>query len=158
MSNVRFESNGMESFGQSPPHASTIFSLEPKVISLIHMNNINRARLCIALMLSAHPSHGKENQERLFLVFGRGLLLTVENGNQQSSGTGVYGEDLLLFLTLRNGSLLVLLVFGYQVVHVALSLCKLHLIHTLPRVPMQESLTTEHSGELITNTLEQLLN
>lgn len=28
--NVRFESNGMESFGQSPPHASTIFSLEPQ--------------------------------------------------------------------------------------------------------------------------------
>ena len=37
-------------------------------------------------------------------------------------------------------------------------LCELHLIHALSSVPMQESLATEHSSELLTDALEELLN
>ena len=37
-------------------------------------------------------------------------------------------------------------------------LSELHLIHTLTSVPMQESLATEHSSELLADTLEQLLD
>merc|ERR1711893_353497 len=57
-----------------------------------------------------------------------------------------------------GGGVLVLLVLGHQVVHVGLGLGELHLVHALASVPMQESLTTEHSGELLGDTLEQLLD
>jgi hypothetical protein len=64
----------------------------------------------------------------------------------------------VLILTLRDGSLLVLLVLRDQVVHVGLCLSELHLVHTLTSVPMQESLAPEHGSELVTDTLEQLLD
>lgn len=67
-------------------------------------------------------------------------------------------SNLLLLLALRDRGVLVLLVLGDQIVHVALSLSELHLVHTLTSVPMQESLATEHSSELVTDTLEQLLD
>merc|ERR1719192_758816 len=62
-----------------------------------------------------------------------------------------------LALLLSRG-ILVLLVLGHQVVHVALGLGELHLIHTLASVPMQESLAPEHGGELLRDALEQLLD
>lgn len=68
------------------------------------------------------------------------------------------GESLLLFLALGDGGLLVLLVLGDKIVHVALSLSELHLVHTLTSVPVQESLATEHGSELVTDTLEELLD
>ncbi|KAL2297966.1 LOW QUALITY PROTEIN: hypothetical protein Nmel_016925 [Mimus melanotis] len=54
--------------------------------------------------------------------------------------------------------ILVLLVLRDQVVHVALSLCELHLVHALPCVPVQESLSAEHRSELLRNAFEQLLD
>jgi len=65
---------------------------------------------------------------------------------------------LVLLLTLGDRSLLVLLVLGNEIVHVGLSLSELHLIHTLSSVPMQESLSSEHGSELVTDTLEKLLD
>merc|ERR1712038_1063948 len=62
------------------------------------------------------------------------------------------------FTLLLSGGVLVLLVFRHQVVHVGLSLSELHLIHTLASVPTQESLATEHSSELLGDTLEKLLD
>ena len=53
---------------------------------------------------------------------------------------------------------MVLLVFGNQIVHVGFSLSELHLVHTLPSVPMQESLSPEHGSELVTNSLEKFLD
>ena len=67
-------------------------------------------------------------------------------------------ENLLLLLSIRDTSILVLLVLADKIVHVALSLSELHLVHTLTSVPMQESLATEHGSELVTNTLEELLD
>ena len=64
----------------------------------------------------------------------------------------------ILLLTLGDGSLLVLLVLRDKIVHVRLSLRELHLVHTLTSVPMQESLSSEHGSELITDTLEELLD
>jgi hypothetical protein len=52
---------------------------------------------------------------------------------------------------------LVLLVFGDQIVHVALSFGEFHLIHTLTSIPMQESLAPEHGSKLFRDTLEKLL-
>ncbi|KAL0909434.1 hypothetical protein M5K25_020304 [Dendrobium thyrsiflorum] len=48
---------------------------------------------------------------------------------------------LVLFICSR---ILVLLILSHQIIHVALGLSELHLIHALPSVPMQESLSPEH--------------
>merc|ERR1719373_1386145 len=52
----------------------------------------------------------------------------------------------------------VLLVFGYQIIHVAFSFSKFHFIHTFTSVPMQESFASEHGSELFRNAFENLLN
>ena len=62
------------------------------------------------------------------------------------------------FHVLIHGGILVLLVLRDQVVHVGLGFRELHLIHALASVPMQESLATEHGGELLGDALEQLLD
>lgn len=54
--------------------------------------------------------------------------------------------------------LLILLVLSNQILHVRLRLGELHLVHTLLGIPMQESLPLEHGSELVTNTLEELLD
>ena len=43
-------------------------------------------------------------------------------------------------LVVIDGSLLVLLVFGDQIIHVGLGLGELHFVHTLTGVPVEESL------------------
>merc|ERR1712195_10260 len=57
------------------------------------------------------------------------------------------GDDILILLILRN-----------EIVHVGLSLGELHLVHAFSSVPMEESLSSEHSGELFSNSLEHLLD
>merc|ERR1719181_648626 len=69
--------------------------------------------------------------------------------------------ELLIFveLTLLLGrGVLVLLVLGHKVVHVGLGLGELHLVHALASVPVKESLTPEHSSELLGHALEHLLD
>ena len=51
-----------------------------------------------------------------------------------------------------------MLILGNEIVHVGLSLGELHLVHTLSGVPMEESLSSEHGSELLTNSLEHLLD
>jgi len=53
---------------------------------------------------------------------------------------------------------LVLLVLGDEILHVGLGFSELHLVHTLLGVPMQEGLALEHGSELVTDTLEELLD
>ncbi|KAL0914487.1 hypothetical protein M5K25_014836 [Dendrobium thyrsiflorum] len=67
---------------------------------------------------------------------------------------------LLFFLILFviNCCILVLLVFSHQIIHVALSLSELHLIHALPSIPVQESLPPEHGGELLAYAAKHLLD
>ena len=52
---------------------------------------------------------------------------------------------LVEFSLLLSGGVLVLLVLRDQIVHVGLGLSELHLVHALTSVPMEESLTPEHS-------------
>merc|ERR1712073_123799 len=59
---------------------------------------------------------------------------------------------------LLSGGVLVLLVLRDEIVHVGLSLGELHLVHALTGVPVEEGLAAEHGGELLTNTLEHLLD
>jgi len=53
---------------------------------------------------------------------------------------------------------LILLILRDEIVHVGLGFGELHLIHTFSSVPMEESLSSEHGGELLTNSLEHLLD
>jgi len=71
----------------------------------------------------------------------------------------IFGLPLLVIkLFVVDGCLLVLLVFADEIVHVGLGFSELHLVHTLSSVPMQESFPSEHSGELLGDPLEELLN
>ncbi|KFQ51479.1 hypothetical protein N333_08862, partial [Nestor notabilis] len=45
-----------------------------------------------------------------------------------------------------------------QVVHVALGLGELHLVHALARVPVEEGFAAEHGRELLRDPLEELLD
>jgi len=62
------------------------------------------------------------------------------------------------FVLVFGGGFLVLLVFGNEVVHVRFSFSEFHLVHTFGGVPVKESLSSKHSSELFTNSLEHLLN
>merc|ERR1712066_189964 len=67
----------------------------------------------------------------------------------------------LLFVELTllfGGGVLVLLVLGHEIVHVGLSLGEFHLVHTLTGVPVEESLAAEHTSEVLSDTLEHLLD
>merc|ERR1711884_823601 len=59
---------------------------------------------------------------------------------------------------LLSGRILVLLILGDQVIHVALCFCKLHLVHSFPGVPMQEGLASEHGCEELGDALEHFLD
>ena len=65
---------------------------------------------------------------------------------------------LVHLLLVLSGGILVLLVLRDEIVHVGLSLSELHLVHALTGVPMKEGLSAEHSSELLTDSLEHLLD
>merc|ERR1712159_155992 len=66
---------------------------------------------------------------------------------------------LLLVLALLLGrGVLVLLVLRDEVVHVRLGLGKLHLVHALAGVPVEERLAAEYAGELLGDALHHLLH
>ena len=52
---------------------------------------------------------------------------------------------------------LILLILGDEVVHVALCLGELHLIHALAGEPVQEGLPSVHDSELLRHPLEDFL-
>ena len=65
---------------------------------------------------------------------------------------------LVEFSFFLSGGILILLIFRNQVVHVGFSFGEFHLVHTFSGVPMQESLSSEHSSELFSNSFEHLLD
>ena len=90
----------------------------------------------------------------LFLAVDADTLALPVEENQ----TILSGKHSLFSLAFGDRSILVLLVFRHQIVHVALRFSELHLIHTFTSVPMQESLAPEHGSKLVTNTFEELLD
>merc|ERR1712013_726459 len=70
----------------------------------------------------------------------------------------VFALLIIEFTLLFGSSILVLLVLRHEIVHVALGFRKLHLVHALAGVPMQESLAAEHRGEVLRDALEHLLD
>ncbi len=77
-------------------------------------------------------------------------------------GFSYHRLSLILFFVelafLFRGRVLVLLVLAHQVVHVGLGFGELHLVHALTGIPMEECLSSEHSSELFTNSLEHFLD
>merc|ERR1712150_279616 len=65
---------------------------------------------------------------------------------------------LLVDVVVLGEGLLVLLVLGHKVVEVGLGLSELHLVHALASVPVEEGLPPEHGGELLGDSLEDLLD
>merc|ERR1711896_113248 len=65
---------------------------------------------------------------------------------------------LVHFFLIFGGSILILLILRDEIVHVGFSFSELHLVHTFTGVPMEEGLSSEHGGELFTNSLEHLLD
>jgi len=57
-----------------------------------------------------------------------------------------------------GGGVLVLLVFRDQIVHVRFSFSEFHFVHTFTSVPMEESLSSKHSSELFSDSLEHFLD
>jgi len=53
---------------------------------------------------------------------------------------------------------LVLLILRDKIVHVGFGFSEFHLVHSLTGVPMEESLSSEHSSELFGDSLEHLLD
>jgi len=53
---------------------------------------------------------------------------------------------------------LILLIFRDEIVHVGFSFSEFHLVHTFTSVPMEESLSSEHSSELFSDSLEHFLD
>nr|ACR34067.1 unknown [Zea mays] len=65
---------------------------------------------------------------------------------------------ILGLLIVISSRILVLLVLRHEVIHIALGLGELHLVHALARVPVQESLPPEHGSELLAHPPEHLLD
>merc|ERR1719495_2036756 len=63
---------------------------------------------------------------------------------------------LILKVVVIGGGILVLLVLGDEVVHIALSLGELHFVHSLAGVPVEEGFAAEHGGELLGHPLEHI--
>merc|ERR1712014_337863 len=70
----------------------------------------------------------------------------------------VFALLFIKFAFLLCGCISVLLILGYQVVHVAFGLGEFHLIHSFTSVPMQEGPAAEHSRKILCYTLEHFLN
>jgi len=71
---------------------------------------------------------------------------------------GVFFFGFLLLGIILGGGVLVLLVLGDKVVHVRFGFGEFHLVHAFASVPVKEGLSSEHSGELLGHTLEELLD
>merc|ERR1711998_346460 len=82
------------------------------------------------------------------------MLLRVDYGFGRCS----FHLLLVHLLLVLSGGILVLLVLRDEIVHVGLGLSELHLVHTLTGVPVEEGLAAEHGSELLTNSLEHLLD
>merc|ERR1719181_1459855 len=70
----------------------------------------------------------------------------------------IFAFFLIKLSLLFRSSILILLVFGHKIVHVALSFSELHLVHALTCVPVEECLAPEHRCEVLGDSLEHLLN
>jgi hypothetical protein len=65
---------------------------------------------------------------------------------------------LIILILFLSSSILILLVLRNEIVHVGFGFSEFHLVHTFTGVPMEEGLSSEHSSELFSDSLEHLLD
>ena len=65
---------------------------------------------------------------------------------------------LILKVVVIGGGILILLIFGDQIIHIRLCLGKLHFVHSLAGIPMQERLPPEHGRKLLSHPFEHILD
>jgi len=53
---------------------------------------------------------------------------------------------------------LIWLIFPYKIIHIRFCFCEFHFIHTFSSVPMEESLSSEHSSKLFCYSFKHFLN
>merc|ERR1719419_1453546 len=86
------------------------------------------------------------------------LMLMIGDGVFYCSLFLVIGTILILKVIIIGGGILILLVLRYEIVHIALSLSELHLVHSLSSVPVEECFTAEHCRKLLRHSFEHILN
>merc|ERR1712223_618906 len=75
-----------------------------------------------------------------------------------SSSVLLFIGILVLEIIIIRGRILVLLVLADQIIHIALCLGELHLVHSLSGIPVQECFSSEHGRELFGDALEHILD
>ena len=92
------------------------------------------------------------------LNFGGGIKKNRNNSCLSTTASLACSLNLFFvhFLVVFGGGVLVLLVIRHEVVHVGLRFNEFHYVHTLTGVPMEEGFCTEHSSELLVDSLEHL--
>merc|ERR1719296_745804 len=107
-----------------------------------------------SLLLRKHPK-----ATAVFLCMSQSFSACIAPNSHMQPSLHIVLALLLVKLTFfLCSSILILLVLGHQVVHVALGLSELHLIHALAGVPMKESLAAEHGREVFRDPFEHLLD
>ena len=69
-----------------------------------------------------------------------------------------FGFFFISFIFFFGSGVLILLIFRDQVVHVGFGFSEFHFVHTFTSVPVEESFSSEHSGELFSDSLEHFLD
>ena len=64
----------------------------------------------------------------------------------------------VIFVFFFSGSVLILLIFRDQIVHVGFGFSEFHFVHSFTSIPMQEGFSSEHSSELFSDSLEHFLD
>jgi len=93
----------------------------------------------------------------IFLSCGKEEFYLLHDGDLLNMRLS-FGKLTHLRRLLVSMRILILLVLTDQVVQVGLGLSELHLVHPFACVPMQERFSAEHSGELIGDSFEEILD
>jgi len=64
----------------------------------------------------------------------------------------------IIFVFFFGGGVLILLIFRDQIVHVRFGFSEFHFVHTFSSIPVEESFSSEHRGELFSNSFEHFLD
>merc|ERR1711904_419559 len=118
------------------------------------------ARACISTM-STHPGRLRKSSCTPDADI-KGAIIQ----NSRPPGLGAITSRLHIVLSLLlieltfflGGRVLILLVLGNKIVHVALCFSELHLIHAFSSIPMKKSFPAEHCSKVLRHPFKHLLN
>ncbi|KAH0470068.1 hypothetical protein IEQ34_001626 [Dendrobium chrysotoxum] len=128
--------------------SSSVKSNDPSTASYCYIQNSQ-----IKLFEQENKNQTQKRQQKIVVVVIRQLRVS------QSSLLVIFFFFLFIILTLIiSCSILILLVFRHQIIHITLCLSELHFIHAFAGVPVQKRLPAKHRRELLAHTTKHLLN